>query len=250
MSIKFCKHIKPMLMFTVLFVMMLSSIAAQTSPASDSSSKQILPSGKWTIAFHPYLSLNYLDSPVTLYSVSSTNGNVTRFSIYNISSKKVVGVRVKWLVHENQERTILLTEGETSLLRFAKGLPSGGSGYIKHEVISFAKFVRPFVLNGRVDKQFDVDLVIDKVLYEDGSVWELNQGPSPDIVRELAARIVTTSDCARQKCVGAESSEVKGGVTYSCGASTLNERCSVSSNSSCTSTSCAAGGGGDEIILE
>ncbi|CAN5761486.1 hypothetical protein BH20ACI4_BH20ACI4_13270 [soil metagenome] len=207
-----------------------------------------LPGGNWSISINPYQE-DYF-SPVFLYSVSSNQARAERFDIQNISDKPIKAIKVSWLVYQDEDRSKTLKQGITKLLQFRNELPSGQTGFIKFPVVAFAEFYKQFLANNRLDGHFDIDLRIEEVQFADGSVWQRQDGRSPDIKSELELQ-TTSLDCARQQCVGTPSGEIRGGVTYSCGASTLNQRCVVNGDYACTNQSCnSSGGGGIEIILD
>lgn len=223
----------------------------QTNQAQKVSLQEPLPQGNWSVVFHPYLGQDYLNAPVIVQSVSTKHLAAEKFEIQNVSNKPVKGVRIKWILYENQDRSRILRQGQTSLLNFRNELPSGQMGFIRLRVISLFDFYRDFLINGRLDRDFDVDLRVDEVKFADGSVWRWEDGASPDVNNQMFSAMGEL-DCAKQKCVPRESTTVRGGVVYSCGTSTFNERCVPGGDFDCTNQSCnrPGGGGGFEIVIE
>lgn len=222
---------------------------AQTKDAERNSLLEPLPRGNWSIAFHPYLGQDYLNAPVIVQSVSTKRLASEKFEIQNVSNKAVIGVKVRWILYENEDRSRVLRQGQTRFLSFRNELPSGQIGFIRLHVISIFDFYRDFLTNGQLDRDFDVDLLVDEVKFADGTFWRWEDGPSPDRKEQMFSNM-TESDCAKQKCVPRESTTVRGGVVYSCGSSTFNERCVPSGDFDCTNQSCnrpGGGGGGFEI---
>jgi hypothetical protein len=232
------------LLVITLFTFQFSFSQVKNMPAPDIELGDELPSGKWSISYHPYLGENHTNLPVALYSVTSKNLKITKIRVTNVSTKPVKAIKVRWLVYENQNRESLLAQGQTSLIRFAVSMPSGASGTITYPVVSVTDFHKKFLVNGKLEKDFDVDLLVDEVQYLDGSSWFAKNGASRDIIAKLSQK-VSFFDCAKQACKGSPSTTVKGGTTYSCAASSLNEIC-TNSGDSCTNASCAKddGGGG------
>jgi hypothetical protein len=222
----------------------------QTEKAKTSESVGGLPEGNWSVSFNPYQD-DYF-SPVFLHSVSSNRAAaVERFDIANISNKPVKAIKVGWLVYRGEDRNKPLNQGATRLLSFRNELPSGQSGFIKFRAVALNDFYQSFLVKNRLDGDFVVDVRIDEVLFADNSVWQRQDGRSPDIKSELESHKALL-DCPKQQCNGTISQEIKGAVTYSCGSSgSLPQRCSMNGDYSCTNQSChQEGGGGGEIILE
>jgi hypothetical protein len=229
-----------------LFAFQLSFSQVKNTPASEIALADEFPSGKWSISYHPYQGENSSNLPVAVYSVVSKNLKVTQIRITNVSTKPIKAIKVRWLVYENQNRDNLLAQGQTSLIRFVGSIDSGNSGTITYPVVSFADVHKNFLVNGKLDKDFNVDLLVDEVTYLDGSTWLAKNGNSKDVIANLFKK-VSFQDCAKQTCKGTASTTIRGGTTYSCVASSLNEYCS-NSGSSCTNNSCAGGGGGGGTI--
>ena len=208
-----------------------------------------LQDGNWSVSFNPYQD-DYF-SPVFLHSVSSNRAAaVERFDIANISNKPVKAIKVGWLVYRGEDRSKLLKQGATGLLSFRNELPSSQSGFIKFRAVGLNDFHQSFLVKNRLEGNFSIDLRVDEVLFADDSVWQRQGGRSPNIKSELEPPQRAFLDCAKQVCNGTISQEIKGAVTYSCGATALPQRCSMNGDYSCTNQSCHQGGGGGEIILE
>lgn len=223
---------------------------AQTKDTGRINLLEPLPRGNWSIVFHPYLGQDYLNAPVVVQSVSTKRLAAERFEIQNISNKPVKAVKVKWILYENEDRNRVLRQGETRLLNFRNELPSGQMGFIRLRVISLFDFYRDFLIKGQLNRDFDVDLLVDEVKFADGSVWRWEDGASPDLNNQMFSRMAE-SDCAKQKCVPRNSTTVRDAVVYSCGSSTYNERCVPSGDFDCSNQSCTRpGGGGGEFEIE
>lgn len=225
---------------------------AQTKDEESNSLLEPLPRGNWSIVFHPYLGQDYLNAPVVVQSVSTKRLAAEKFELQNISNKAVKGVKVRWILYENEDRSRVLRQGQTRLLNFRNELPSGQMGFIRLHVISLFDFYRDFLIKRQLNRDFDVDLLVDEVKFADDSVWRWEDGASPDVNNQMFSRMAE-SDCAKQKCVPRESTTVRGAVVYSCGSSSFNERCVPSGDFDCTNQSCnrpGGDGGGFEIVVE
>lgn len=227
-----------------------NKIAAQTTVSN-------IPEGDWAFSIHTYQGNDFLDIPVVIYQVSSKRAGVERFYIYNISRKSVKAIKVRWMLYENEDRTKSLQQGRTGLLNFSKELSFDNSAYIRYPVIALTDFSGNYLVNNKLNKNFDVDLVVDEVLFADNSVWKIEDGRYSEINQKLVSAMRSPADCPMQKCISRPSKAVRGGITYSCGASEANESCVNSvSGEDCTNSACVRaggpGGGGSpfEIILD
>lgn len=215
-----------------------------------------LPEGNWSASFHPYLKDDYINSPVFVTSVVNKDAAVASFEVFNNSKKDVKALRVKWMIYADENRQKVLKEGKSSFIRFFDRLSAGKSGKIKHSVISLRGFYQSFIENGRLDKDFQVEIMIDEVRFSDGTFWKSDDG-KPSFVNakferpsnfEKFSKILTP--CAMQQCKAGNGGEVKPGpsVTYTCGSSTFRETCVNSAdNYSCSNVACdrPPGSGGD-----
>lgn len=224
-----------------------SEISAQTSN---------IPQGSWTFSIHSYQGNNYLTAPVVIYQVTSKDAKVDKFYIYNISKKPVKGIKVKWMLSENQNRSNFLEQGRTQLLNFSTDLQSGYTAYIKYPVVALTDFSNNYLVDGKLNKNFDVDLMVDEVIFADTSVWKVEDGAYSQIEQSFVSAMSSPTDCPRQKCVSSASKVRNRGVTYSCGSSEVEESCINTVNAEdCTNSACvratSGGNGGSpfEMIL-
>jgi hypothetical protein len=207
-----------------------------------------LPKGDWTIVYHPYTGEDFLKYPVIVHSVLSTKRlEAGRIEIQNISNKTVKGVRVKWNVYQDEDRSKILKTGQTNLLSLKDDLPSGKIGFIKKRFVSYTDFYKDFLVKGELNKNLDIDILVDEVIYADGLSWKMEDGTPADINQELLVKFSNPNlvgDCAKQKCVPRASGPVIGATVYSCGTSEFNERCSTDGDFACKNESCVRPGGG------
>lgn len=232
--------------FVLLTLLLFSTSGfSQNKQVKETEMSEPLPKGDWSIVYHPYLGDDFQDAPVIVQSVSAKRLAAEKFEIQNISSKPVKSVYVKWLVYENQNRNKVLQQGRTKLLRFHDDLPSGVMGTVIMRVVSFADFYKNFLTNGQLNRSLDIDLLVDEVIFADGSTWKWEDGRSPDIKQEFVKDISQLQDCARQFCKPRPSTGVRGAVVYSCAASENNERCVPEGNFDCRNQSCIRPGNGN-----
>jgi hypothetical protein len=230
---------------TISLIVVFASVAGiviaqkETNKIDSNENLEPLPKGKGSITFHPYLGDGYLDAPVIVQSVSSKRANVAKFEIQNISSKSIKAIKVRWNLYEDQDRSKFKQMGQTKRLDFRENLLSEKIGFIKYEVVSFVDFYRNQLdSKGELNKNLDIDVLVDEVFFADGSIWRWEDGRSLDIKQDFVESLMNVSDCAKQRCVGKPSSKVRDGISYSCGTSDLTERCVPDGDYACTNQSC------------
>ncbi len=230
------------LLMSLVFVLNCFPQGLPQSPKTGKSDRsKILPGGDWSISIYPYEEDSF--SPVSLFSVSSNNARAEKVDIMNISNKPVVAIKLSWALYRDQNRSKIIKEGITPLLEFGSKLSSGKRGFIKYNVVAFNNIYESLSDKKRLAGNFNIDLRVEEVHFADDSIWQRQEGLSPDIKQELQ-RDAVSGDCAKQQCKGTASTEVIGAVTYSCEASTLNQRCQVNGGYSCSNVSCTQPGGG------
>lgn len=213
------------------------------------------PEGNWSVSFSPYLKDDYLTSPVFVTSVNSKDAAAASFEIFNNSTKDVKVVRLKWMVYTDENRQTVLKEGKSPHLRFFGNFAPNKSGKIKYSPISLRGFYQSFIENGRLGKDFQVELMIDEVRFTDGSVWKSGDKKSSYVNAKFEKRTKLLTPCASQRCKAGSSPDIKEprAVTYSCEASQLRETCANAGDTySCNNVACdrPGGGGGDNIDFE
>lgn len=146
------------------------------------------PIGNWSISYHPYQGEHLPRLPVIVYGVVSQNLKVAKIRVTNVTTKPIKSIKVRWLVYENQNRGNLLTQGQTPPITFIRFIPPGESRTITYPVVSVANFYRNFLVDGRLDKEFNVDLLVDEVGYLDGSGWNIRNRKSKDTVAKFSKK--------------------------------------------------------------
>lgn len=229
-----------LLVCSVFVINGFSQVVSQSQKSGKSEQSAILPDGDWSISIFPYELDIY--SPVSLFSVSSNNGRAERFDVQNIANKPVNGIKISWSLYKDEDRSKIIRKGNTPLLVFRKELLTGKRGFIKLNVVSFATLSTSLLTKNGLEGDFSIDLRVEEVQFSDGSIWQRQDGQSPDIKAELVPS--AAGDCAKQQCKGTPSTEVIGAVTYSCETSAMNQRCQTSGAYSCSNVSCSQPGGG------
>lgn len=194
----------------------------------------------------------YINFPVLVASVASKDAAVTSFEVFNNSQKDVRAFRLSWVVYADDRRQKSLKEGKTPSVILFKSLASGKGAKIKFSAISLRKFYQSFIENGSLDKDFQVELMVDKVKFTDGSVWKTGDGKLNYVNAKFEKRAKLTSPklltpCAMQRCKAVSGREVNppGAVTYTCETNTARETCINSAdNYSCNNSACDRPGGG------
>jgi len=194
---------------------------------------------------------DYMNSPVFVVSVANKDSAVVSFEVFNNSQKDVKAFRLKWLVYANDDSQKILKEGKTPYIRLFDKLVPGKGAKIKYSAISLRKFYQSFVKNGRLDGNFQVDLMGDDVKFVDNLSWNIGDGKQnyTNIKFEKSSKSSTPSKsftpCSMTRCKSIPNTDIKGGVTYTCELSTLRESCSNSTDQySCNNVACDRPGGG------
>jgi hypothetical protein len=139
------------------------------------------PSGKWMFSAHPYFGSDWKSLPVVVMAVTSdlTKGiRVTKVGLFNRSSKQVESVRLGWYLTTAQDKTTILKHGQTPFITPSGGLPLNIEREIEFNVFSFGKVARLLAKDGMLNGEFRVQVVVDEIRYEDGSMWSRQEATS------------------------------------------------------------------------
>jgi len=228
---------------TLLVNTLTSSLAWNEIPTQ----KQF-PPGKWSFSAHPYMGEGFESRPIVVTSVRTElkNLSVTAVRIRNISSKPVTAVKLGWYLSNENEKSVVLQQGETPLINIDRSLAVGEEQVIKSPITSFAEIHRLLVQAGHLEGCYRLDVMVTEILFEDQSTWKIGQSVTiqrpnsdPSIVRAMLRKgslpIVVTPlslspACAKQKC------DFLPGPPpgYSCGGSDNEEFCTNCGTSCCT----------------
>lgn len=145
------------------------------------------PAGNLDVSFHSYLGKGHEEMPVQVLifdvNVHRRSMWVREWRLKNRSSKTVTGIRPALFVYRQQEPDVLLLRHQIFShygTKLAPGVewPGGPcSPVAKHCRSSFAmlsveELLKPTVSTGKPEGIYRIALGIDKVWFEDGTVWE------------------------------------------------------------------------------
>jgi hypothetical protein len=134
-----------------------------------------LPAGNWTLSITPYFGPGWDAIPVDVSSVTTeaTKG-LTAESVLlrNLDTRKVVGIKFRWYLREKQGSTAL-QKGETPLLD--ANIPAGGEQRLSYDVVTFSAIAPSIAKGGKLNGDFTIEVLAGSVIYEDGSVWNVDQ---------------------------------------------------------------------------
>lgn len=198
-----------------------------------SSSEKQLPLTGWMAGFHSYLGPGYDAAPVQVFSVTSDiKEGLVGVRVKNRSEKGVNAVKLGWYVSEAQGRGAILAKGETSILKLR--LPGREKLDLTVPNLSWQEVLRPAMRKGDLRGDYDIWIVVSKVVYDDGSVWTFSQPTNVARINGKKNAHFTPEGCANQTCKNHE------GV-YRC-VDGAGELCTNNGNN-CTSSIC-------ELILD
>ena len=131
-----------------------------------------LPTGNWSFSAHPYFGPGYDTRPVVVITVTATSTSglvVNEVGLKNLSSKVVAAVKLRWYLSEERTPDTILLQGQTPLIALSESLPVGKRYLLKFPVLSFAKIHKPLLTSGSLNGDFNVQIEVSEVLYEDGT---------------------------------------------------------------------------------
>lgn len=210
--------------------------------------EQTLPGGKWGVSFLPFTG-KYFSDPVMVSSVSSTikdvrGPSVDGIKMLNFSNKTVNSVTVAWTLKNEKDLNKVLLQGDTPVIELSdKPMQSGAYASIPFRDVSFVEIIKPLLVNGEINGNFDIELYISDIGFADGSTWsskakEDTKGTvQPVSYKAPVAPLVITpfvspDPCTRSKCL-------KSGGTYNCTNYTGFTDCNnCFSGNSCCNTTC------------
>jgi hypothetical protein len=88
-----------------------------------------LPGGSWTVAIRPETKPGYDTVPVMLTSTTTFESGglaVRQATIWNISSKTVTGLALRWRLTNDQNPNTVLKENRTPVFDLGAGIPDDG----------------------------------------------------------------------------------------------------------------------------
>lgn len=135
--------------------------AAQASPQK----RNDLPEGKWTLSILP---TRHASQTVDVYSVLSEASKglaATEVRIVNKTEKNVSGVKLSWRLSNLANEGETLLQGETPLLAVA--LAPQERRVVQYPVVTFAKIYQPLLKGGRLAGDFNIEIQVSDVVYEE-----------------------------------------------------------------------------------
>lgn len=191
-----------------------------------------LPRTGWVAGFHAYQAAGYNTVPVQVFSVmSEIEQGLVGVRVKNRSEKRVTSVRLGWYVSDAEGSGTILSKGETAGLKVS--LPGKESLEIGVPTVTWRDVLRPLMKKGTLRGDYDIWIVVNRVTYDDGSIWTL---PPPTNVAKVTgkknAHVVNEGGgCAAQTCK-------KDGDHYHC-VDSAGELC-TNYGERCESTICGA----------
>jgi hypothetical protein len=213
---------KKLVALTILaLVAALFIVGDKSKGQSQTDAADVLPGGNWTLSSHPFMGPGYYSRPVVVTGVvSNLSGTVARVMLENNSSKAVSAVRLEWYLTTEQDRSLVLQQGETPFVTPSGALPPGKYRELKFPIVSFAKIYRPLLRNNVLTGDYRIEIAVAEVQYEDGSSWTASQEKGKSVVAD-AAHATRLPQCPGQKC-----QLQSGGKVYTCGSGGAEEVCS------------------------
>lgn len=149
------------------------------------------PTGRWSGSIIPDLSRNASSSPVVITGTSALMGNsqwrnlqLTNVTLKNYSSKRVLGVQIKWFVTTRTDQTkVLPPPGYTGL--FEADLQPGETQKVECPLVKFSQATKYLTRNGSLEGDFFLQVRVFQVEFADGSSWNDDWGgPKPGEIGE------------------------------------------------------------------
>ncbi len=170
-------------------------------------SEKQLPRTGWVAGFHSYHGPGYDSVPVQVFSVRShINNGLVGVQIKNQSDKAVRAITLGWYVSEAQGTGQILAKGQTAELKLS--LPDQTKLDVTTPSVTWDDVLAPLMRNGSLKGDYDIWIVVSKIIYDDGLVWNFSQ---PTNVARVAGKQNAhfESGCANQTCK-------KNGDVYQC----------------------------------
>jgi hypothetical protein len=211
-------------------ITIVASLAFAVGVRNNASEKQ-LPKTGWVAGFHAYHGPGHDTVPVQVFSVTSDiNEGLVGVQVKNRSDKAVREVRLAWYVSEASGAGAVLAKGETANLKLT--LSSQEKLGISIPNLSWDAVLRPVMRKGSLRGDYDVWVVVSRVVYDNGSVWRFSQPTNvARITGKKNAHFSPEEGCANQTCK-------KNGDVYQCVDGT-GELC-TNQGARCTSSICGA----------
>lgn len=216
----------------------------------------LFPRGSWSLGARPYMNAGYETLPVRVYSVTSNlnnGGAVTKAGIENRTSQSLTALKLSWYLSTTQNPEVVLRQGQTRMLNLPESIGAGESRVIVLPIVTFARAYGALVRNGSLNGDYLIQVAVSEAVFEDGSTQVLlsaNGRVRPVRFANAAFRALATQQnppyCPNQGCDVVRRDTTGPVIGYQCSSpnSSLGERCTNTSATSCTRSICGGGGGG------
>ncbi len=213
-----------------------------------------IPLGKWSLSIRPYTGEGWDSVPVDVTSTTTDARKgltAEKFLLRNITSRRVMSVKLQWYLLEKQQNT-LLSRGETAPIN--ADIPADGTFRLEYPAVTFAKIYQPLLKGAELTGNYVIEIAVGSITYEDGSMWEINRifkdgKPTWENARNsgcpastassrhhVAAGFRTEPQCQDQNCYYCPNCGC-----YQC-IEAAGSCCRVNSCTSCTSARCLKNG--------
>jgi hypothetical protein len=165
-----------MMLITVLTAVHLTVMAQNPS----SSTRVPLPKGEWS-ATHSIPSGLGFQNPAA--EVISNRGDarqglqVSVLELKNRSSKTIATVRFGWYIYRKDSPAEILASGRSPIIGIDNFRP-GNVATLNYPVVRFAEAIEPFVSDGKLSGDFNIEVAVIEVQFDDETVWK-QQPPQP-----------------------------------------------------------------------
>jgi hypothetical protein len=192
------RMIGPVVAFSILGVVALAFGYEVIGKLADS---RPIPRDGWSAGFHAFQAEGFDKVPVQVFAVRSTiKEGLIGVQIKNRSQKQVTAVRFAWFVSDLKGSGTVLAKGEKEGMSVVN-LTADAFGEIPVTPVSWDEILRPLVKKGTLRGDYDIWIAVNKVTYDDGSVWTLPQPKNvARAVRKNAHGVEDSAPCANQTC--------------------------------------------------
>jgi hypothetical protein len=174
------KRLVSLVVIILPIILVVGWLTNEATSVAQKNAIQSFPAGDWKFSAHPYMGEGFKTRPVVVTSVGSeaTTLSVTKVRVKNISSKRVLAVKLGWSLYDERNKDKILGQGESPLITMDRDFPSDSDQILKTVVVSFMDIDRPLIRNGRLDGDYRLDVGVTQVLFDDRTTWSLGQAVS------------------------------------------------------------------------
>lgn len=172
---------------SVLLILVLVAFSCVTGATGRGQTNEGLPEGNWTIKLSHYAGPEYESMPLQVTSVKGRVQNpdiwITERHLVNRSDKAVVRAYFDLFFYNEKEPDVLLFRRPISPISFKDSPLLPGAAFLHPTdtrvgpdgfALPLVKdLFAPLIKDGRLEGDYRLAIGVTKVLFEDGSVWEL-----------------------------------------------------------------------------